>query len=264
MTDPLANSNTTDPQSAIPTLPEDLSPGAAANDDPIGAETLRRIYRMDNLNRWIWERIDPWIGQRVLEAGCGNGNLTSFMLAREYVCSVDMNRQHLDEMKEKLGSPKNLDTFMCNLEDPKLRDLSEKKIDTVVCLNVLEHVGDHESTLDHFREVLTPGGRLVLLVPAYPALLGTLDHALSHHRRYGREALMTLLRAHGFTPVHHRYVNTFGILGWWLNGKVLKRHLLPSGQLTLYNRLVPLFMFLENLTGPPCGLSHVICAETQS
>lgn len=240
---------------------EGLSAEAAENDDPIGAETLRRIYKLNNLNRWMWSRIDPFVGQRVMEAGCGTGNMTAFLLEREYVCGVDMNARHLEDLKTRLGSPENLDTFQSDLQDPRMRQLAEKNIDTIVCLNVLEHVDDHESTLDHFREVLTPGGRLVLLVPAYPSLYGTLDKGLSHFRRYGKRELLGLMKSHGFNVASHRYLNMFGILGWWLNGKVLKRNLLPSGQLNLYNALVPAFMAIEDLTGPPCGLSHVICAE---
>lgn len=240
---------------------EGLSDESAANDDPIGAETLRRIYKLDNLNRWMWSRVGPFVGQRVMEAGCGMGTMTSFLLQSEYVCGVDINARHLEDLKAKLGQPENLETFQSDLQDPKLRELAEKNIDTIVCLNVLEHINDHEATLSHFHAALAPHGRLVLLVPAYQSLYGTLDVGLSHYRRYGKRELIELVEKHGFTLKHHRYLNMFGLAGWWLNGKVLKRNLLPSGQLNLYNRLVPLFMTIENLTGPPCGLSHVICAE---
>ncbi len=242
-------------------LPAGLSDQASMNSDPIGAETLRRIYLLDNLNRWMWSRIEPWVGERILEGGCGTGTMTAFLLQRSYVCSVDLNAHHLDDMRERLGQPEHLETAQYDLQDQKLRDLASREFDTVVCLNVLEHVPDHEITLDNFHSLLMPKGRLVLLVPAYPSLYGTLDEGLSHCRRYGKQELFALLEQHRFSVLNHRYLNMFGILGWWLNGKVLKRNLLPSKQLNLYNRLVPLFMLIENLTGPPCGLSHVVCAE---
>ncbi len=242
-------------------LSRNLSFEALENDDPIGAETLRRIYKLDNLNRWMWSRIDGWIGERVMEAGCGTGTMTEFLLSRSYVCCVDLNAKHLERLKENLGSSGKLETFQSDLQDIRLRELADRKIDTIVCLNVLEHIENQEITLDHFRSILPSGGRLILLVPAYRRLFGTLDSALSHHRRYDRKELTGLLEAHGFNLIHHRYLNSFGILGWWLNGKVLKRELLPSGQLNLYNRLVPFFMKIEDWTGPPCGLSHVVCAE---
>lgn len=242
-------------------LPADLSPEAASNSDPIGAETLRRIYKLDNLNRWMWSRVEPWVGDRVMEAGCGTGTMTAFLLSRSYVCGVDMNEQHLEDLQNKFGQPKHFETFMSNLEDPRLRELADRNFDTIVCLNVLEHVEDHETTLAHFHAILQPGGRLVLLVPAYQSLYGTLDEGLSHYRRYDKKPLLDLLKKHQFEIVNHRYLNSFGVLGWWLNGKVLKRALLPSGQLNLYNALVPAFMLFEDMTGPPWGLSHVVCAQ---
>ena len=231
------------------------------NPDPIGAETLRRIYQMDNLNRWMWSRVEPWIGSHILEAGCGTGTMTAFLLSRAQVCCVDLNAKHLEQLERQFDDPKNLETFACDLQDKQMRELAGRGFDTVVCLNVLEHVLDHEATLDNFHDILEPGGRLVLLVPAYSSLYGTLDEALSHHRRYDERELHSLLDNHGFRTIHHRYLNAFGVPGWWLNGKILRRHLLPSGQLTLYNRLVPLFVLFEDLTGPPWGLSHVVCAE---
>lgn len=248
----------------IEKVASELSPESVDNIDPIGAETLRRIYKLDNLNRWMWSRIEPWVGERVLEAGCGAGTMTAFLLSRQYVCGVDLNPQHLNELHKKFGNPDNLETFQANLEDPRLREMASRNIDTVVCLNVLEHVEDHAAALDNFHAVLRPGGRLALLVPAFQSLFGTLDVGLSHYRRYNRKELLALLETHNFRVVNHRYLNTFGMIGWWLNGKALKRDLLPSGQLNLYNRLVPLFMVFEDLTGPPCGLSHVVCAEAVS
>lgn len=224
-------------------------------------ETLRRIYLMDNLNRWMWSRVDEWVGQRVMEAGCGTGTMTAFLLSRSYVCSIDMNPLHLAHLHELCGKRDNLETFQYDLQDPAIRSLASRNFDTIVCLNVLEHIPDHRMTLENFHALLPDGGRLVLLVPAFQTLFGTLDETLTHYRRYGKAELLQLLRECGFEPIHHRYLNTFGMLGWWLNGKVLKRRLLPSGQLNLYNRLVRFFMWFEDVTGPPCGLSHVVCAE---
>jgi ubiquinone/menaquinone biosynthesis C-methylase UbiE len=125
----------------------------------------------------------------------------------------------------------------------------------------LEHIQAHQTVLDWFFRVLEPGGRLVLLVPAHPALFGTLDVALGHVRRYSKSELFDLLARTGFVVEHHSYLNLFGILGWWLNGKVLKRRILPQRQLDLYEKLVPVFAWLECLMGQSLGLSHVIVGQ---
>jgi hypothetical protein len=91
------------------------------------------------------------------------------------------------------------------------------------------------------RSLLAPGGRLVLLVPALPALYGTLDSALGHVRRYTASELETKIRAAGFRLVHREYFNLGGVPGWWLTGRVLKRTMIPRGSLRVYDALVPLF-----------------------
>ena len=229
-----------------------------ANPDPIGEETLKRIYQMRRLNDWMWSRIEPWVGQRVLEGGCGNGTMTEFLLDREFVLSVDMNPVHLQLLLERYTGRGNLKILEMNLADPKLIERSDYGIDTIVCLNVLEHIEPHETVLRSFFEILQPGGRLVLLVPAYPSLFGTLDSALGHFRRYGKQELFDLFEQTGYQIDHHSYLNLFGIFGWWLNGKALKRDLLPQGQLGLYEKLVPFFAWFERVIGHSAGLSHII------
>lgn len=229
-----------------------------ANPDPIGAETLKRIYRMRRLNDWMWSRVGPWVGQRVLEAGCGSGTMTEYLLGREFVISVDINPVHLKQLSERYKQHGNFTVLHLDLADPRLVECAEHRIDTVVCLNVLEHIQPHKTVLDSFLRVLEPGGRLVLLVPAHPALFGTLDVALGHVRRYAKKELFGLFTRTGFAVEHHSYLNLFGMSGWWLNGKVLRRDILPQKQLGLYEKFVPLFVWLERLMGHSLGLSHVI------
>jgi len=230
----------------------------AANPDPVGAETLRRIYRMRRLNDWMWSRLERWVGQRVLEAGCGNGTMTQFLLDREFVLSVDVNTAHLEKLKERYKDYKNVSVLNLDLADPTLAERADRGIDTVLCLNVLEHIEPHEQVLESFFSVLEPGGRLVLLVPAHKALFGTLDEALGHIRRYGKRELFDLISQKGFVVEHHSYLNLFGIPGWWINGKVLKRGILPQGQLGFYEKFVPFFRVVERLTGQSVGLSHIL------
>ncbi|HOE11672.1 MAG TPA: class I SAM-dependent methyltransferase [bacterium] len=210
------------------------------------------------MNEWMWSRIEPWVGDRILEAGCGNGNITEFLLKREFVLSVDINPTNLQALQERFRDHENLSVLNLDLTDPALKDCAACRFDTVVCLNVLEHIERHETVLRSFHEILQPDGLLVLLVPAYPWLFGTLDSALGHVRRYGKSELKRLLEQAGFRITYHSYLNMMGILGWWLNGKLLKRNLLPSAQLDLYEGFVPVFRFLEQITGHCMGLSHII------
>ncbi|HTD26018.1 MAG TPA: methyltransferase domain-containing protein, partial [Candidatus Elarobacter sp.] len=128
------------------------------------------------------------------------------------------------------------------------------RFDTVVCANVLEHVADDAASLRAMRALLAPGGRVVLIVPALHALYGTIDAAIGHHRRYTREEIDAKLHAAGLEVEHVSYFNLLGMVGWWLNARVLKRRSVPGLQARLNDRLVPLLR-LERRLKPPIGMS---------
>src|SRR2546426_1068103 len=99
-----------------------------------------------------------------------------------------------------------------------------------------------------------PGGRVVLIAPARRALHGTTDVASGHHRRYSREEIDAKLRAAGLEVEHVSYFNLLGVVGWWLNARVLRRRSVPGLQARLNDRLVPLLR-LERRLKPPVGMS---------
>ena len=98
-----------------------------------------------------------------------------------------------------------------------------------------------------------------LLVPAMPALYGTLDVALNHYRRYDKSALVKLVTDSGFEVRDVRYLNRLGVAGWWLNSRVLKRTVLPKGQLAMFRWLMPLLK-REEQNPPSFGMSLLVLA----
>jgi len=143
-----------------------------------------------------------------------------------------------------------------------VEQLRDYKFDTTILLNVLEHIPDDARALACIHRLLAPGGRLLLLVPAERYLYGTLDRALGHYRRYQPGPLRELVVGNGFEIESFRYMNLPGILGWFLNGRVLRRELLPRPQLALFNVLAPLFERCEAAIPPPRGQSLVaICRK---
>ena len=132
-----------------------------------------------------------------------------------------------------------------------------------MCLNVLEHIEDHENTLRDFHAVLQPGGRLALLVPAMKALYGTLDMNLDHFRRYEREELRQMATAAGFTVEKIRFMNQPGVFAWWLNSRVLKRKILPTGQLNAVRWVMPILRS-EEKRDPSFGMSLLVLARKNS
>jgi SAM-dependent methyltransferase len=133
-------------------------------------------------------------------------------------------------------------------------------LDSVICLNVLEHVERDEEALRSFHQSLQTGGKLILLVPAGKSLFGSLDVSFKHCRRYDRQELFEKLTRAGFKVKQLRYFNFIGCVGWYLNGKIFRRKTLPAIQLRLFDWLVPLFK-LEEKIGIPFGVSLIAIAE---
>ena len=170
----------------------------------------------------MFDRLRPWVGKRVLEIGSGIGNLSAFLLDSERLVLTDTREEYLDRLRKRFDPPRHPNVTVERLYLPNEHGaLAGQRFDTIICLNVLEHVEDDRGSLAAIRAMLAPGGRLVLLVPALPALYGSMDRELGHHRRYKRGALADLLRATGFMVAHTEYFNLAGVPGWWFAGRVL-------------------------------------------
>ena len=223
-----------------------------------GPQTLEAIEGMDNFNAWMYEHFDPYVGRRVLEVGSGIGNLTQFFINRDLVVATDIEDAHLNALQNKFGHRKNFKCFKADFMDDVAEMFVPHSIDTIVCSNVLEHIKDDRAALGNMFKLLVPGGNLVLLVPAFMWLYGSLDEHLLHHRRYSRKELVEKFQTAGFAIRHVEWMNMFGIPGWFLNARIRKVNSLPPAQLRLYDKLVPIFRAVEKLTGPPVGQSLIV------
>jgi len=210
-----------------------------------GFDTLSTMDGLERYNTWLWRQVGPYVGQRVFEAGCGTGTITRFLARRRRVVAVDYDRHYVELLKERYADRSNVRLESLDLVAPEWPDFAEERCDTVVCMNVLEHVSSDGYVLRRFYELLQPGGRVVLLVPAHANLFGTLDRALGHYRRYSRGPLRKTLEESGFELERIQYLNPTGALGWFLNSRLLKRETVPPLQASLYDRFYPLFRLFE-------------------
>lgn len=229
--------------------------------DPVGAETLDRLAEAVRYNGWMFDRIRPWVGDRILEIGSGIGTLSAYLLDRARLVLTDTRAEYLDKLRQRFGGRANISVTRLYLPNEH-GAVAAQQFDTIICLNVLEHVEDDLGSLAAIRKLLEPKGRLVLLVPALRALYGTLDRALGHHRRYTRGELQTKFRRTGFHLAHIEYFNLAGVPGWWFAGRVLRRTMIPAGSLKLYDALVPLFK-LERLLPWRIGQSLIAIGEAR-
>jgi glycosyltransferase involved in cell wall biosynthesis len=225
------------------------------NADP-GYQTLLRLSRADRYNRWMFHQIAPHLGDRVLEIGSGIGNLTRYLVGRDLVVATDLNARYLRMLTNTFEAHTRVRVQPLDLAAFDPETLAAWRLDTIVCLNVLEHIEDDRQTLARLHQSLVPGGRLVLLVPAHRWLYGGIDRAIHHFRRYERRDLAARLEEAGFRVEHVAFFNRLGVLGWWLNSVVLRRTSVPGVQARLTNLLVPVLR-AESMLPLPCGLSLI-------
>lgn len=223
--------------------------------------TLSILEEATSYHRWIFEKIKPYLKGNILEVGCGIGNLTGWLLGWGKVVASDMNEDYLQLVEKKYPDHSNLEgVFIWDIQQEPVRELLAS-FDTIVCSNVLEHIGDDISVLKHFNQLLFGEGRLILLVPALKCLYNQLDKDLGHFRRYSKKELVSKVEQSGFRILHLTYFNPFGILGWFFNGSILRRRILPQNQVKVFNRMVPLFLSLEKITPNWVGQSLIVVGE---
>jgi len=205
---------------------------------------------------WQARLVKAHVGRRVLEIGCGVGNFTRHLLDRELVVGIDVESACVASLLQALDHPQNLAALQMDVVDPAFLQLRQYNPDTVVCLNVLEHIEDHVRALEHMRDVLPVGGKAILIIPAFESLYGPIDANLGHFRRYSKQPFRELVESLGFQARTLRYMNSIGCLGWWVNAKILKKTEQSETQIRFFDaKVVPVMSRLEDLVEPPFGQS---------
>jgi len=231
----------------------------------VGHVTLTRMAKLEPYNQWLAERFAHAVGSRVLEVGAGFGNMTRHLLPRELIVASDLDPVALEYLRSVFREEASVRvaSYRFPLAPKELEEVRASRFDTVVCLNVLEHIEQDTTTLSDLFAALAPGGRLILIVPALARLYGTLDEHLHHFRRYEKVELEKKIRDAGFVLEDCHFVNRPGIVGWYVNGKILRRRVLPRGQLAAFKLLMPMLK-REEKNPPPTGMSLLAIARKPS
>lgn len=227
-------------------------------------DTLAFMSGLKHLRAWFYKKIEPYLGERILEAGCGNGNLTSYLVDKQMVLAIDNDNKMLAECRSRFLKNQNVKLLEYDLINPSIIELSKNNIDTIICINTLEHIEDDMKVLGNFNLLLSKEGTLILLVPAFKFLYCNLDKAAGHCRRYGSKEMIEKIKRCGFLVRKKMYFNFFGLIGWFFNGKVFKKDRISTGLLWLFDFLMPWLDFFETLIGPPIGLSIILICKKKN
>ncbi len=214
-----------------------------------------------NYHRWIIDEFAPYLGKVVAEVGAGRGDVTRLLkradirslLAFEPSASLFPSLQR--ELSDWPAATAVNDFFSCD---------SSRTFDTVLYLNVLEHIEDDVAEISKARKMLKPDGYLLIFVPALRWLYSDFDKSIGHFRRYGRGGLRRLVCESGFRIVKLRYFDLAGVLPWYVNFVLLRRPMTTAG-VSAYDRwVVPVMRRLERWFSPPIGKNILLVAQPRN
>jgi SAM-dependent methyltransferase len=230
----------------------------------------RELESMDfavNYHRWILQTLKPYLGKDLIEVGAGTGSFSEILLETEpaSLAMLEPSANMYPVLAERIkavdrrgvGRPMQL-----TLESAAAVIANGPRPDSILYVNVLEHIEDDRRELATAFSLLRPGGRVLVFVPANAWLMSTMDRQMGHHRRYSRQELMGKCRDAGFDVRFSRNFDIFGVAPWLLKFRLLGSTKIEPGMVRLYDTsVVPMARLVERFIPPPFGKNVIVVGE---
>jgi glycosyltransferase involved in cell wall biosynthesis len=230
-------------------------------EERFGHGVLYKLSKARHFTRWTVEVISPYLGDKILEVGSGIGNISRLLPQKEKLTVTDLDSQYLHILSNLFAGNSIVDVAKLDLNcDTDFEALKKSQYDTIVCMNVLEHIEDDKAALNRMNSLLSPKGKLILVVPQYKMLYGEFDRDLDHFRRYTKKELFKLLEECDFSVYKKSNLNFLSIPGWYINSVIFKRKKMSQWQIKIFDMLVFIMKRVEKILPLP-GLSLVCIAE---
>jgi SAM-dependent methyltransferase len=221
---------------------------------------------IDKYFEWNLSKFPYQKGKNILDVGCGPctylDNILSYEPALYY--AADYSDVFISEVNTLIRGKDNCRAGKIDLLDASsIVNFFDYNFDFVMCFDVIEHIEDDVKALTNIRRIMerTGKGKLFVKVPALQSIYGVNDYSIGHYRRYSRKSLKTAVEKAGLEVTEIHYHNIFGIIPWWIIGRVLKRKVaLSEKERSTFDCLVWFFKTAEKIIPPPLGLSlNCVC-----
>jgi len=223
-----------------------------------GEENLRAIAEADKFNEWMYQQVVPHCTGKILEIGSGIGNISYFFDRDGMDIDLsDIREQYRSYLKKSFEKRAVLDMDIVADGFVEMHGDKLGTYDAVFALNVVEHIKDDKLAIENMIKLLKPGGKIIILVPAYQWLYNGFDVALEHFKRYTKSRLLGIFPTTGAKLIRSWYFNFAGIFGWFLVGSLMKKKLIPESNMKLYNVLTPIFKIADKVVLNKMGLSVI-------
>jgi 2-polyprenyl-3-methyl-5-hydroxy-6-metoxy-1,4-benzoquinol methylase len=230
-----------------------------------GHSNLELDAQSHRFTEWLYREVSAGLKGDVLEIGSGMGTYSEKIIRDKSPVSrvmlTDIAHSYIEALTKRYSFTSNNNVSVSKLDLNRKEDYEKigyEKFDSILGLNVLEHIENDEFALQQLYRMLKEDGTMVLLVPCHKFLYNILDKKAGHFRRYTRRELEHKVSKTRFTIQRIFYFNMLGIVGWYLNGGLAKNPQINSTAYRLFDSLVPLSEHAEKLIGRRLGLS-IIC-----
>jgi ubiquinone/menaquinone biosynthesis C-methylase UbiE len=228
-------------------------------DQRIQSEVLEGLATAVNHRRWFIELALPYLGDNPIEIGSGLGDYAlewAPHVPRFTATEADPDRLVL--LKERMAQQPKVEVRQMLLPTTEQADHS-----ALVSYNVLEHIEDHVGALRSMTNLVRPGGRIILIVPAFMFAMSQVDIATGHIRRYTKKTMRAAMTEAGLEIEKLHYANALGLIGYYMATSVFKLAPKEGPMVKIYDTTVlPVTKAFEKICKPPFGQSVFVVART--
>ncbi|MDH4222685.1 MAG: class I SAM-dependent methyltransferase [candidate division Zixibacteria bacterium] len=220
---------------------------------------LKIMKEANNYNSWLYSQLEAHKSKdsKILEIGAGIGTSVPFIFNDNKITLTDKDENSVKLLREQYYWSNKFKVLKLDIEKAKLSE----KYDSILCINVLEHIENDFRALVNMGDMLKKDGELKLFVPAFRFAYGELDNTNKHYRRYSKSEVEYKLEMAGLKPISISYFNSLGLLGWFIYGRLLRRKQGSLKVTLFYDRfIVPVLAFIEKLIPIPFGQSIIAIA----